>query len=68
MDKQEHVVVIGAGIVGLSTAIWLRRAGCNCARQGRAGHGHLLWQQASLRPVVLRPLHRPGWGAKAPSC
>ena len=24
----KHVVVIGAGIVGAASAIWLRRAGC----------------------------------------
>ena len=35
----QHVVVIGAGIVGVSTGIWLRRAGAEVTIVDRAGPG-----------------------------
>ena len=39
MTTSKTVIVIGAGICGLSSAIWLRRAGCDVTLIDREGPG-----------------------------
>lgn len=64
----QHVVVIGAGIVGVSTAIWLRRAGVEVTLVDRAGpgsgtsHGNA----GVLAACSMVPVTTPGLGRKAP--
>ena len=36
-EKSEHAVVVGAGIVGVSTALWLRRSGLEVTLVDRKG-------------------------------
>lgn len=63
-----HTVVIGAGIVGVSTAIWLRRAGVEVTLVDRAGpgkgtsHGNA----GVLAACSVAPVTAPGLVAKAP--
>ena len=43
MKTPQHVIVIGAGIVGVSTAIWLQRSGVSVTlvdREGLVGYCH----------------------------
>ena len=64
-----HVVVIGAGIVGVSTAIWLRRSGADVTLVDRATPG----TQAShgnagvLAACSIIPVTAPGLARNAPS-
>ncbi|MFK7869736.1 MAG: NAD(P)/FAD-dependent oxidoreductase [Roseobacter sp.] len=64
----QHVVVIGAGIVGVSSAIWLRRAGLDVTLVDRLGpgkgtsHGNA----GVLAAVSMVPVTAPGLIAKAP--
>ncbi len=39
MDQGKHVAIVGAGIVGVSAAIWLLRAGHRVTLIDRAGPG-----------------------------
>lgn len=63
-----HVVVIGAGIVGVSAAIWLRRAGAEVTLLDRAGpgagtsHGN----GGVLAACGVAPVTGPGLLRKAP--
>lgn len=63
-----HVAVVGAGIVGVSTAIWLRRAGLRVTlidREGPAAgtsHGNA----GILAAISVVPVPVPGLLAKAP--
>lgn len=63
-----HVVVIGAGIVGVSSAIWLRRAGLDVTVIDRAGpgtgtsHGNA----GVLAACAMVPVTSPGLVRKAP--
>ena len=63
-----HVAIIGAGIVGVSTAIWLQRAGCHVTvidREGPAAgasHGNA----GVLAASSIVPIPVPGLVRKAP--
>ncbi|WP_298840337.1 FAD-binding oxidoreductase [uncultured Roseobacter sp.] len=63
-----HVVIVGAGIVGVSTGIWLRRAGLDVTIVDRAGpgkgtsHGNA----GVLASVSMVPVTSPGLIRKAP--
>ncbi len=63
-----HVVVIGAGIVGVSTAIWLRRAGADVTLIDRAkpGSGTSHGNAGVLAACSMVPVTAPGLGRKAP--
>ncbi|WP_295316858.1 FAD-dependent oxidoreductase [Roseobacter sp.] len=64
----QHVAVIGAGIVGVSTGIWLRRAGFDVTLIDRAGpgkgtsHGNA----GILAACAMVPVTSPGLIRKAP--
>ncbi len=64
----KNVVVIGAGIVGVSTAIWLQRAGADVTIIDRAGpgkgtsHGNA----GVLAAAAMVPVTTPGLIKKAP--
>ena len=64
----EEVLVAGAGIVGVSTAIWLQRAGYKVTLVDRIGpaagtsHGNA----GVLASAALTPVTMPGLAAKAP--
>lgn len=64
----KHVIVVGAGIVGVSTAIWLRRDGHEVTlidREGPAG-GTSYGNAGLLAPGSIVPVTGPGLIAKAP--
>ena len=64
----QHVLVIGAGIVGVSTAIWLRRAGASVTlvdRQG-PGEGTSHGNAGILASAAMVPVTTPGLIRKAP--
>jgi len=64
----QHVLVIGAGIVGVSTAIWLRRAGASVTlvdRQG-PGEGTSHGNAGILASAAMVPVTTPGLVRKAP--
>ncbi len=64
----QHVVVIGAGIVGVSTAIWLRRAGVDVTIIDRLGPGEGTshGNAGVLASVSMVPVTAPGLIRKAP--
>ena len=63
-----HVVVIGAGIVGVSTAIWLRRSGADVTLVDRAkpGTGTSHGNAGVLAACSMVPVTAPGLIKKAP--
>jgi D-amino-acid dehydrogenase len=63
-----HTVVIGAGIVGVSTAIWLRRAGVEVTLVDRLGPGQgtSYGNAGVLAAVSVAPVTAPGLIRKAP--
>lgn len=63
-----HVVVIGAGIVGVSSAIWLRRAGLDVTVVDRAapGTGTSHGNAGVLAACAMVPVTTPGLIRKAP--
>ncbi|MFD2741062.1 NAD(P)/FAD-dependent oxidoreductase [Sulfitobacter aestuarii] len=63
-----HVLVIGAGIVGVSTAIWLRRAGADVSLIDRAapGKGTSHGNAGVLAACAMVPVTAPGLLGKAP--
>lgn len=63
-----HVVVIGAGIVGVSTAIWLRRAGAQVTLidRGAPGTGTSHGNAGILAACAMVPVTGPGLMRKAP--
>ncbi|NNK16913.1 MAG: FAD-binding oxidoreductase [Sulfitobacter sp.] len=63
-----HVVVIGAGIVGISTAIWLRRAGVDVTvvDRGAPGTGTSHGNAGVLAACAMVPVTGPGLMKKAP--
>ncbi len=66
--EPEHVVVIGAGIVGVSTAIWLRRFGARVTLVDRAapGEGTSHGNGGVLAACAMLPVTGPGLIRKAP--
>ena len=65
----QHVVVVGAGIVGVSTGIWLRRAGVDVTLVDRAGPGEGTshGNAGVLAQVAVAPVTAPGLITKAPA-
>lgn len=63
-----HVVVIGAGIVGVSTGIWLRRAGVEVTivDRGKPGTGTSHGNAGVLAACAMVPVTAPGLMRKAP--
>jgi D-amino-acid dehydrogenase len=63
-----HVVVIGAGIVGISSAIWLRRAGLDVTviDRGTPGTGTSHGNGGVLAACAMVPVTAPGMIRKAP--
>ncbi|MDQ7071324.1 MAG: FAD-binding oxidoreductase [Rhodobacterales bacterium] len=63
-----QIVVIGAGIVGVSTAIWLRRAGRDVilVDKGAVGMGTSYGNGGILAACGVAPVTAPGLGAKGP--
>ena len=66
--QQRHIAVIGAGIVGVSTAIWLRRDGHDVTLIDRIGPGAGASQGNGgvLASSSIIPVTVPGLIAKAP--
>jgi D-amino-acid dehydrogenase len=64
----QHVVVIGAGIVGVSASIWLRRAGAEVTIVDRArpGEGTSHGNAGVLASVAVVPVTTPGLISRAP--
>nr|WP_238932886.1 FAD-dependent oxidoreductase [Sulfitobacter mediterraneus] len=67
-DVTGHCVVIGAGIVGVSTAIWLRRAGVEVTviDRGAPGTGTSHGNAGVLASCAMVPVTGPGLMRKAP--
>ena len=65
----QHVVVIGAGIVGVSTGIWLRRAGLDVTIVDRtgAGEGTSHGNAGVLAALSMVPVTTPGLAIRAPA-
>lgn len=66
--KPKHVVVIGAGIVGAASAIWLRRAGFDVilVDKGAPGMGASYGNGCILASCAVVPVTVPGLVKKAP--
>jgi D-amino-acid dehydrogenase len=64
----QHVVVVGAGIVGVSTGIWLRRSGVDVTIVDRSapGTGTSHGNAGVLASVSMVPVTAPGLVRKAP--
>lgn len=67
-SSPRHVVVVGAGIVGVSTGIWLRRAGLDVTivDRGKPGTGTSHGNAGVLAACAMVPVTSPGLIAKAP--
>lgn len=63
-----HVIIIGAGIVGVSTGIWLRRYGAEVTLidRGAPGQGTSYGNAGVLAACSMVPVTAPGLIAKAP--
>ncbi len=64
-----HIAIIGAGIVGVSCAIWLQRAGYNVTlieREEAAGEATSYGNGGILAASAIVPVTQPGLLAKAP--
>ena len=68
MSAKEHIVVVGAGIVGVSTAIWLLRAGRDVTLLDKSepGEGTSYGNAGVLASCSVAPVTAPGMIAKAP--
>lgn len=68
MNAKHPTVVIGAGIVGVSTAIWLRRAGREVilVDRGRPGQGTSYGNAGVLANCSVVPVTTPGLIRKGP--
>ena len=67
-NRKQHVVVIGAGIVGLSSAIWLRRAGMDVTvlDKGDPGMGTSYGNAGIIAACGIAPVTSPGLARKGP--
>lgn len=65
----KHVLIAGAGIVGVASAIWLQRAGCRVTLIDRAapGSGTSHGNAGILAAGAVMPVTTPGLLRKAPS-
>ena len=63
-----HILVVGAGIVGVSTAIWLQRAGQHVTLIDKAGpaSGTSFGNAGVLAAGAIIPVTTPGLWKKAP--
>ena len=68
MSEKHPTVVIGAGIVGVSAAIWLRRAGVEVTLVDRSepGRGTSHGNGGVLAAAGVAPVTGPGLLRKAP--
>lgn len=68
MSGTKTVAIIGAGIVGVSTAIWLRRAGVDVILidRGAPGQGTSYGNGGVLAACAMVPVTAPGLMKKAP--
>ena len=68
MKTAQNIIVIGAGIVGVSTAIWLMRAGKTVTLIDRAapGEGTSHGNGGVLASCAMVPVTTPGLGMKGP--
>ncbi len=66
--RSERVVVIGAGIAGVSAAIWLQREGCEVVLVDRLdpGEGASFGNAGVLAVSAVVPVTTPGLAMKAP--
>lgn len=66
--ETRHVVIVGAGIVGAATAIWLRRAGVEVTLldKGEPGMGASYGNGCILASCSVVPVTTPGLLAKGP--
>jgi glycine/D-amino acid oxidase-like deaminating enzyme len=66
--QSEHVVIVGAGIVGAAAAIWLRRAGCEVTLidKGEPGMGASFGNGCILASCSVVPVTAPGLVMKGP--
>ena len=64
----DHIVIVGAGIVGVSTAIWLRRFGAEVTLVDRdaPGQGTSFGNAGVLAACSMVPVTAPGLMRKAP--
>ncbi len=68
-EKPKRVAIVGAGIVGISTAIWLQRAGVDVVvidREAQAGEATSFGNGGVLAACAMVPVTVPGLFAKAP--
>ncbi|CUK15947.1 D-amino acid dehydrogenase small subunit [Shimia thalassica] len=67
--KSDHVIVIGAGIVGAASAIWLRRAGFEVTLldKGTPGMGASYGNGCILASASVVPVTGPGLLSKSPA-
>ncbi|OIQ32748.1 MAG: FAD-binding oxidoreductase [Alphaproteobacteria bacterium MedPE-SWcel] len=66
--SSQHIVVVGAGIVGAASAIWLRRAGMEVTLvdKGAPGRGASYGNACILARCAMVPVTTPGLVAKGP--
>lgn len=64
----QHIIIIGAGIVGVSTGIWLKRFGADVTILDRSapGQGTSYGNAGILAACAMVPVTTPGLIAKAP--
>ena len=69
MSKQSHTIVIGAGIVGVASAIWLARSGVKVTLIDRLapGEGTSHGNGGVLASCAMVPVTGPGLRRKAPA-
>lgn len=68
MGSDDRIIVVGAGIVGVSAAIWLKRAGANVVLLDRAlpGSGTSHGNAGVLASCSIVPVTAPGLAFKGP--
>jgi D-amino-acid dehydrogenase len=66
--KTEHIIIIGAGIVGAATALWLKRAGheVTLIDKGEPGMGASYGNGCLLASCAMVPVTTPGLISKGP--
>lgn len=66
--KTEHIIIVGAGIVGAATALWLKRAGheVTLIDKGEPGMGASYGNGCLLASCAMVPVTTPGLISKGP--